>query len=106
MLCDDLEGRDGGGMEGIYMYLWLIYAVVQQKLTQVVKELYPNKIITHKIVHENCAVWWSQRCSEYIWELRETVAIRNQAPRQLETRYHRAQLVVHTACCSVGGGYA
>ena len=34
-------------------------------------------------------------------------AIRNQAPRQLEleTRCHRAQLVVHTACCcSVGGG--
>lgn len=91
------------------MYLWLIHVVVQQKLTQVVKELCPNKTITHKIVRENCAMWWSQGCSECIWELREAAAIRNQAPRQLEleTRYHRAQLVVvHTTCCSVGGGYA
>ena len=102
VICDDLEGRDGGGREGICVYLWLIHTVVQQTLTQVVKELYPNKMITHKIVHENCAMWWSQRCSECIWELREAAAIRNQAPRQLETRYHRAQLVLHTACCSVG----
>ena len=48
MLCDDLEGRDGGGREGICVYLWLIHAVVQQKLTQVVKELYPNKMGNQK----------------------------------------------------------
>ena len=38
MLCDDLEGWEGvvRGMckrEGIYVYIWLIHFVVQQKLT-------------------------------------------------------------------------
>ena len=43
MLCDDLERRDGrweGGRhrrEGIYVYLYLIHIVVQQKLTQLCK---------------------------------------------------------------------
>ena len=39
MLCDDLEGWDGGmggrvKREWIYVYLWLIHTVVQQKPTQ------------------------------------------------------------------------
>ena len=40
VLCDDLERWDGGGeggrikWEGLYVYIWLIQAVVQQKLTQ------------------------------------------------------------------------
>ena len=40
MLCDDLDGWDGGGLggrskrEGIYVYIQLIHFVVQQKLTQ------------------------------------------------------------------------
>ena len=42
MLCDDLEGwdREGrretqeGGDMGIYVCIWLIHFVVQQKLTQ------------------------------------------------------------------------
>ena len=43
MLCDDLEGWDreggreaqeGGGDMGIYVCIWLIHFVVQQKLTQ------------------------------------------------------------------------
>ena len=36
MLCDDLEGWDGegAGREGIYIYMWLIHFVEQQKLTQ------------------------------------------------------------------------
>ena len=39
MLCDDLEGWDWGEVggrlkrEGIYVYLWLIHVVVQQKPT-------------------------------------------------------------------------
>ena len=36
-LCDDLEGWVGGGRftrEGTYVYVWLIYTVIQQKLTQ------------------------------------------------------------------------
>ena len=36
MLCDDLEGFGAGGKlkrEGIYVYSWLIYVAVQQKLT-------------------------------------------------------------------------
>ena len=41
MLCDDLEGweREGGrevqegGDMGIYVYIWLIHFVIQQKLT-------------------------------------------------------------------------
>ena len=40
VLCDDLEGWDGGGVqgrlkrEGMYVYAWLIRFIVQQKLTQ------------------------------------------------------------------------
>ena len=40
MLHDDLRGRVGVGVrgklkrEGIYVYIWLIHVVVQQKLTQ------------------------------------------------------------------------
>ena len=40
VLCDDLEGWDGGGVqgrfkrEGIYEYIWLIQFIVQQKLTK------------------------------------------------------------------------
>ena len=45
MLCDDLDGwaREGGretqegGDMGIYVYMWLIHFVVQQKLTQYCK---------------------------------------------------------------------
>ena len=46
MLCDNLEWWGGGGVvgggftrEGIYVYLWLIYAVVQQKATQYCKAI-------------------------------------------------------------------
>ena len=53
MLCDHLEGwdREGGreaqegGHMGIYVYIWLIHFVVQQKLTQHCKQLYSNKDI-------------------------------------------------------------
>jgi len=39
VLCDDLEGWDGGlggrfERKGIYVYIQLIHSVVQQKLTQ------------------------------------------------------------------------
>ena len=39
MLCDDLEGWDGGEQDrlkrtGICVYVWLILFIVQQKLTQ------------------------------------------------------------------------
>ena len=40
MLCDVLEEWNGGGVggslkrEGMYVYMWLIHFVVQQKLTQ------------------------------------------------------------------------
>ena len=39
MLCDDLEGWDGGveerhKSERIYVSIWLIHTVAQQKLTQ------------------------------------------------------------------------
>ena len=38
MLCDDLEGKSGKERrlkrEGLYVYIWLIHFVVQQKLTQ------------------------------------------------------------------------
>ena len=45
VLCDDLDGRESGGggrggwegerskREGIYVYIWLLHFVVQQKLT-------------------------------------------------------------------------
>ena len=50
MLCDHLEGWDReGGREtqegqdmGIYVCIWLIHFVVQQKLS-IVKQLYSNK---------------------------------------------------------------
>ena len=43
MLCDDLEGWNGGEgrevqEEVIYVYLWLIHVVVQQKPRQYFKE--------------------------------------------------------------------
>ena len=36
MLCDDLEGWDGegGGRQGVYLYIRLTHFVVQQKLMQ------------------------------------------------------------------------
>ena len=42
MLCDDLEGQDGGvearfKREGVNVYLWLIDVVVWQKPTQYCK---------------------------------------------------------------------
>ena len=47
VLCDDLEGWDGGmggrvEREWIYVYLWLIHTVVQQKSYNTVKQLYSN----------------------------------------------------------------
>ena len=43
MLCNDLEGWDGGGgrlqREGVFVYIWLIYVVVQQKRTQYCKAI-------------------------------------------------------------------
>ena len=48
VLCDDLEGWDGGGVggrpkrEGIYVYIWLSYVVVQQKLMPHTKQLSSN----------------------------------------------------------------
>ena len=48
MLCDDLEGWDGGlggklKREEIYVFLRLIHVVVQQKLAQqIVMQLYSN----------------------------------------------------------------
>ena len=48
MRCDDLEGWDGewvGGefkTEGRYVYIRLIYVVVQQKLTQHCKAIRPQ----------------------------------------------------------------
>ena len=55
--CSDLQGWDGGpikrgGMgvfrgkskrEGIYVYIWLIHFIVQQRLTQHCKALFPVK---------------------------------------------------------------
>ena len=51
MLCDHLEGwdREGGretqegGDMGIYVCIWLIYFVVQQKLHNIMKQLYSSK---------------------------------------------------------------
>ena len=51
MLCDDLDGWDGGGVggvsprEGIYVYIWLIHFAVQQKLTQHCKATIKEKKI-------------------------------------------------------------
>ena len=43
MLCDELEGWDGGGREvtreGIYIYISLIHFIVQQKLIGHGKEI-------------------------------------------------------------------
>ena len=45
VLCDDLEGWDGGGVEGrlkrkgIYVYLQLIHFILQQKLIQYFKAI-------------------------------------------------------------------
>ena len=56
MLCDDPEGwdrEDGreaqeGGDMGTCVCIWLIHFVVQQKLTQSVKQLYSNKDLFQK----------------------------------------------------------
>ena len=51
VLCDDLDGWDGGGVggvsqrEGIYVYIWLIHFAVQQKLTQHCKATIKEKKI-------------------------------------------------------------
>ena len=61
MPCDHLEGWDGAGVggrfkgKGIYVYLWLIHVVIQQKLTQPCKSNYSpikneNKIKTNASV--------------------------------------------------------
>ena len=45
MLCDDLEGLDGGVgrlREGIHVYSELIHFIVQQKLTQHCKATVPQ----------------------------------------------------------------
>ena len=47
MLCDDLEGWEVGvgretPEEGVYVYIWLIHDVVQQK-HNILKQLYSNK---------------------------------------------------------------
>ena len=50
MLCDELDGWDGGGegrqskREGMCVYIQLIHFIVQQKLTQHYKAIKPQKI--------------------------------------------------------------
>ena len=46
MLCDNLQGWDGGGgkREGTYVYSWLIHGVVWQKLIQHCKAIIQLKI--------------------------------------------------------------
>ena len=42
MLCDNLEGWDGGGTfkkKGIYLYLWLIHVDIWQKSMQYYKAI-------------------------------------------------------------------
>ena len=34
VFCDNLEGWNRGKREGLYVYLWLIHVVIQQKPTQ------------------------------------------------------------------------
>ena len=56
MLCDHLEGwdREGGremqegGDMRIYVYVWLIHFVIQQKLHTIVEQLYSNKDVKKK----------------------------------------------------------
>ena len=48
MLCDDLQGwgREGWGrskMQGIYVSIWLIHFIVQQKPTQHCKAITPQQ---------------------------------------------------------------
>ena len=49
MLCDELDGWDGGGegrrpkREGMYVYIQLIHFIVQQKLTHY-KAVTPQKV--------------------------------------------------------------
>ena len=40
----------GGRVRGICVYMWLIYFIIQQKLTSILKQLYSNfkKIISSK----------------------------------------------------------
>ena len=53
MLCNDLEGWDGGGwreaQEGICVYLWLIHVVLWQKPTQHYKAIILQLKINLKI---------------------------------------------------------
>lgn len=51
VFCDDLERweeavRGSSKREGMYVRIWLIHLIVQQKLTQNAKHLYSNKKIT------------------------------------------------------------
>ena len=63
MLCDDLEGYDGGGMgerlkrEGIYMYIYMhthvhtvdsLCCTAETQKHNFVKQLYSNKIVKKK----------------------------------------------------------
>lgn len=48
MLWDEVEGWDGGvggrlKKEGLYVYIWQIHVVVQQKLMQHCRVIYSNK---------------------------------------------------------------
>ena len=53
MLCNDLEGWDGGGwreaQEGICVYLWLIHVVLWQKPTRHYKAIILQLKINLKI---------------------------------------------------------
>ena len=54
--CDDLEGWDGGGVqgrlkrEGIHVYIWLIHFIVQQKLAQHCKAIILPKKVNKYII--------------------------------------------------------
>ena len=67
MLCDDLERWDGDGggrwrgkRKGIYVCVWLIYFIVQQKLTQHYKEiiLQKNNYWVIPLYHALCKMLW------------------------------------------------
>ena len=70
MLSDHLEGwdREGGsetqegGDMGIYVYIYLIHFVVQQKLTQHCKQLYSNKDVKKNVRWKKNSRWcsWGQ----------------------------------------------
>ena len=71
MLCDDLEawdGLEGGGTfkkEAIYVYLWLIHIVVQQKPTEHCKAIIfqskinlKRKLKNYKIFNVYKSYWY------------------------------------------------